>query len=156
MKKKVMFVLTLLVLCVTFAQGAQQGFLWWNVEGDTTLSPASILVPTTGISKALVLVIEFPDYDSNYVDDDTIYPTFYKYLIAPHIDTALNDTMYKWSITNFLYTASLGKDTVIGGVNPGFNGRYIIAPESLSYYQRSGGVDELEEDIIAVADSGVG
>lgn len=94
-----------LFACVTLLSADGDAFYWWNEPAEAS-SPSDVLVPTTGTFKAIVFVVEFPDFDSNYVEDDTIYPTFYDSLIAPNVDVALTDSNYKWSITNFIYTAS--------------------------------------------------
>jgi hypothetical protein len=156
MRNKILIITALLLAYTASLSATNQAFYWWNESTDSAFK-YSVRVPTTGTFKAIVFVVAFPE-DSicqpAYANLDTIYPTFYDSLIAPSIEAAFTDSNYKWSITNFLYTASLGKDTIIGEVNPGYNHRYVIAPKNLSYYQIFGGAEAyLEKDIIQLADS---
>lgn len=151
------FAIIVLLVCAGILSATNQGFYWWNEPGDyDTTSRYYVGVPKTGTFKALVFVIAFPDdsiCQDSFADLDTIYPTFYDSLIAPSVNAALTDSNYKWSITNFLYEGSWGQLEVTGAVNPGMNHRYIVAPENLSYYQNTTGLDSLIHDIIRAVDS---
>lgn len=78
-------------------------FLWWNDPGpELAEQPSEVMLDTAGDVKALILVSKFPE------DTAVLYPPLYDSLIAPVIDS-VDDSLYRWSITNFLYTASWKK-----------------------------------------------
>ncbi len=123
---------------------------WWmepdQQPGQDTSSYCSI---HTGAQKVLVLISKFPE------DTATYYPPFYDSLLAPCTWELLNNPKYKWSISNYLYTASWGNLKMIGEVNPGMGGRYITAPHSFEWYLDTCKTDRLftfEKDIINAID----
>ena len=149
-------ILPLLVLCLSLNAA---NTTWWNEEVKADTGSTLIQVPKTGDMRALIIVARFlEDSFTSYP-----YPALYDSLICDSIQQR-SDSTYKWSITNFIYKSSWGKDTITGSVNPGMSHEYVLAPHPLSHYlgipwypDNPGGpdldrVDSLEKDLIETLD----
>jgi hypothetical protein len=88
--------LLLLVLAVLALQA--KSFMWWNEpEPEPVEQPSEAMAATSGNCKALIIVSRFPE------DTAVFFPPYCDSLIAPSMDS-LNDSLYMWSITDFLKT----------------------------------------------------
>jgi hypothetical protein len=89
--------LLLLVLAVLALQA--KPFMWWEEPGPEPVEqPSEAMAATSGNCKALIIVSKFPEDTAVY-----LLPTYCDSLIAPSMDS-LNDSLYRWSITDFLKT----------------------------------------------------
>jgi hypothetical protein len=104
MNSKPLLITTLLFACAALLPAQNNNaFYWYNEPEDYDTSITySVTVPRSGVCKALVLVVEFPDDSTEYMQDSCRYPLWYDTLLAPNINVALNDSNYMWSITDFL------------------------------------------------------
>jgi hypothetical protein len=152
--KKSAVLLTLTILTVSSLNALDNW--WWNepaVSVDEESEPMLGDI-TFGERKMLIIVSKFPE------DTAVLRPALYDSLIAPSIDS-LDDSLYQWSVTDFLYTASWEQLKMTGEVNPFYTFPfYVTAPHSLQWYRdrftfglHTGNIiDTFERDIIGVVD----